>query len=130
MASLLSYYLIKIVPFWGLSLIGTSVVFLTPLIYVTNKELIDHHLANANDVVSAQGAQFRDLASQHTATATSTIKNYAGDYSVKAQELIGSRTGNRSASSSSTLKAEDFPKAPNAAPAANVPASTEQPIAA
>jgi hypothetical protein len=122
----LSYYLIKIVPFWGLALISTSVLFLSPLIYKTNKELIDHHVNNASNIINQQTEQVKQLASHHAARATETTKQYVGDYSAKAQDLIGSR--NRSVSPAITTKpepaqvkkeniptsykSEDFPAAP------------------
>ena len=88
-AAFLSYYLIKIVPFWGLCLIGTTCIYMAPLIYTTNQELIDQHLANAQDVVNQQTNQISDLASHHTKVASDTVKQYAGDYTAKAQEYIG-----------------------------------------
>jgi len=118
LGAFISYYLIKIVPFWGLSLISTSVLFLTPLIYKTNKELIDHHLTNASNVVNQQTEQVKQLASHHAARAADSTKAYAADYSAKAQELIGNARG-RSASpatvkkeSAPAYKSEDFPAAP------------------
>lgn len=120
----LSYYLIKVVPFWGLTLISTSVIFLTPLIYKANQELIDHHIKNASDVINSQTEQVKQLASHHAARATETTKQYAGEYAAKAQEMIGSRS--RSVSPTITkaepapikkenipaYKSEDFPAAP------------------
>jgi hypothetical protein len=118
----LSYYLIKIVPFWGLTLISASVLFLSPLIYKTNKELIDHHVKNASNVINQQTEQVKQLASHHAARATETTKQYVGEYSAKAQEIIGSRS--RSVSPTVTkaepaatkdvpaYKSEDFPAAP------------------
>ncbi|TAQ90006.1 hypothetical protein B7494_g1655 [Chlorociboria aeruginascens] len=126
-----SYYLIKIVPVWGLALISTSVLFLAPLIYKTNKEFIDHHLANASSVVNEQTAQVKQLASQHAARATDVTKQYVGDYSAKAQEMIGARSRSvspiiskteaplKKETNGSSLKADvpaykdtDFPAAP------------------
>ena len=92
-AALLSYWLIKVVPFWGLSLIAVSCIYMGPLIYMTNQELIDHHVKNASDVANAQANQLKDLAGHHTARAQETVKSYAGDYSAKAQEYIGSVRG-------------------------------------
>jgi hypothetical protein len=124
-----SYYLIKVVPLWGLSIIGTSILFLAPLIYKTNQELIDHHVANASKVVNEQTNQVKSLISQQAAQATESTKNLVGDYSAKAQEMIGNARG-RSVSPSlsakpaktesevkkanipSAFKAEDFPVAP------------------
>ena len=64
-----------------------------PLIYMTNKELIDHHVKNASEVANAQANQLKDLAGHHTARAHETVKSYAGDYSAKAQEYMGSARG-------------------------------------
>ena len=117
-----SYFLIKVVPFWGLALISTSTLFLGPLAYKTNKELIDHHLSNVSNVVNEQTEQVRQLASHHAARATDATKQYVGDYSAKAQELIGNARG-RSVSPNAAkketvpvpapkYKSSDFPAAP------------------
>ncbi|KAL6715155.1 hypothetical protein ACLMJK_007419 [Lecanora helva] len=143
-AAFLSYWLIKVVPFWGLSLIGVSCIYLGPLIYMTNKELIDEHLAKASDIANSQANQVRDLAGHHTARAQETVKAYAGDYSAKAQSYIGSAR-NRSTSpevaSSKSManapvksepgtapkySASDFPHAPKQAPTPNVTSHQEQ----
>jgi len=87
--SFLCYWLIKWLPLWGLSLIFTCVLYLAPLIYVTNKEVIDQQLERAGVIINEQAAQVRDLASQQTSRAAETVKSYAEDYSHKAQELMG-----------------------------------------
>ncbi|KAF2092114.1 hypothetical protein K490DRAFT_53261 [Saccharata proteae CBS 121410] len=87
--SVLSYWLIKVVPLWGLTLLGTIAVYLGPLVYLQNKELIDSHLNQANETLSQQASQFKDLAAQHTSRATDTMKTYASEYSTKAQEMMG-----------------------------------------
>ncbi|KAK1752124.1 Reticulon-like protein 1 [Echria macrotheca] len=100
----LSYYLVKIVPYWGLALIATTVVFLTPLIYTTNQELIDSQLKHASEIVNAQTAQLKTVAQKHTEQASQITKQYMGDYTAKAQSLIkGARPD---------VKASDFPAAP------------------
>lgn len=129
-AAFLSYWLIKFVPFWGLSLIAVSCIYMGPLIYMTNKELIDHHVKNASEVANAQANQLLDLAGHHTARAQETVKSYAGDYSAKAQEYMGNVRGrstspevNSSKSKSNApiksgpgsapkYSSEDFPHAP------------------
>ncbi|KAA8571830.1 hypothetical protein EYC84_001795 [Monilinia fructicola] len=120
--SFISYYLIKLIPFWGLTLIATSVLFVSPLIYKTNKEVIDNLLAQISSVVNQQTKQVKQLASQHAAHVAETTKQYAGEYAHKAQEIIGSarsRSGSPVASrvTSPTIKTngtkeEDFPVAP------------------
>ena len=103
---------------WGLALISTSVLFLGPLIYKTNQELIDHHLTNASNIVNQQTEQVKQLASHHASRATDATKQYVGDYSAKAQEYIGSARA-RSVSPTTvkkenvpSYKSEDFPAAP------------------
>jgi len=125
LGAFISYFLIKIVPFWGLTLLSTVIVFLTPLIYKTNKELIDSQIAHASAIVNQQTEQVKQLASHHAARAAETTKSYASDYSSKAQEIISNARGRSSSPSvekksasvplkenSPAFKAEDFPVAP------------------
>ncbi|KFY29977.1 hypothetical protein V493_02181 [Pseudogymnoascus sp. VKM F-4281 (FW-2241)] len=88
-SAFISYHLVKIVPLWGLALIGTSVLFLGPLVYTTNRELIDGQIEQLSQIVNAQTTQVRQMASQHASNAAATTKMYVGDYSAKAQEIIG-----------------------------------------
>ncbi|CAJ2502143.1 Uu.00g049960.m01.CDS01 [Anthostomella pinea] len=113
----ISYYLVKIVPYWGLGLLSTTILFFAPLIYTTNQELIDHHLKNASNIVNNQTEQFRTVASKHTSQATEITKQYMGDYTAKAQQMLrGSRASSPEATSrpapQSGLKDTDFPEAP------------------
>lgn len=119
MSAFLSYWLVKVVPYWGLALIGTTVVFTAPLIYTSNQELIDHHLKNAQEIVNTQTEQLRKVAGTHTARATEVTKQYVGDYTTKAQEMIRGRTASPqtaspapSAPAAPAVKDSDFPAAP------------------
>ncbi|KAI1394061.1 Reticulon-domain-containing protein [Hypoxylon trugodes] len=107
----LSYYLVKIVPYWGLALVSTTLLFFVPLVYTTNQELIDHHLKQASDVIESQTEQLRQVANKHTAQATEITKQYLGDYTAKAQQMIRGQTAS-SKSTQSHLNESDFPKAP------------------
>lgn len=91
-SAFLAYHLVKIVPYWGLALIAATVTFFAPLVYTSNQELIDHHLKQASDVVNTQTEQLRTVASKHTSQATEITKQYIGDYTGKAQELIRGRS--------------------------------------
>ncbi|KAH6632639.1 Reticulon-domain-containing protein [Chaetomium tenue] len=123
-AAFISYYLVKIVPYWGLAVIATTVIFFTPLIYTTNQELIDTQLKHAGEVVNAQTAQLRTVAQKHTEQATQVTKQYMGDYTAKAQALIG---GGRSQGAKPSVKATDFPEAPkdDIKPSVNEPIAPE-----
>jgi len=113
-----SYILIKWLPLWGLTLLFTSAVYLAPLVYIKNKDVIDSHLEHAGNVVGQQANQVKDLAAQHTGTAVGTMRSYAGEYSQKAQTMIGQSrqkiTGvdNGSATAPSSVKSSDLPSAP------------------
>ena len=112
----LAYYLVNIVPYWGLSLIAVTSLFLAPLIYTTNQELIDNTLHQASEIVNTQTAQIRSVASQQTAHATEITKQYMGDYTAKAQELLRGRSASPEVASKAPAakkyEATDFPAAP------------------
>ena len=111
---------------------------------MTNKELIDEHISKASDVVNTQATQVKDLAGHHTARAQETVKAYAGDYSAKAQNYIGSARGRSNSPevaspksmANAPLKSEpgsgpnyspsDFPHAPKQEPTAGVTSHQEQ----
>jgi ABC-type multidrug transport system fused ATPase/permease subunit len=140
-AAFLSYWLIKIVPLWGLSLIGVSVAYLGPLVYISNREIIDEQIAEVQKLINAQANQAKELANQHTSRATGLVKQYANEYSSKAQDYIGSRhaaapvatkvpAANPEPVSPPKFGTTDFPEAPKTEPvaAADAPepaASTE-----
>ncbi|KAF2840168.1 cell lysis protein-like protein [Patellaria atrata CBS 101060] len=109
----LSYYLIKVVPLWGLSLIGTSIVYLGPLIYIKNKDVIDAQLEQGRTIVGQQATQIKDLAAQHTSNASATLKSYTHEYTNKASEYIGNARGR---SASPEVNTKDFPIAPKSDP--------------
>ncbi|KAF2262730.1 hypothetical protein CC78DRAFT_605771 [Lojkania enalia] len=123
-ASFISYFLIKFVPLWGLTLITTTVAYLAPLIYIKNQELIDSYLEQAGHVVNQQATQIRDLAAQHTGNAAKTFQTYAGEYTHKAQETINQYRGR---SASPEIKKEDFPSAPKTEPVAEKPEPVAEP---
>ncbi|KAF2233081.1 hypothetical protein EV356DRAFT_214286 [Viridothelium virens] len=97
-ASLLSYFLIKVMPTWGLGVLAVSTVYFVPLAYISNQEFIDHHLDNAQSVVSQQTNQIRDLAAHHTGRATESVVQATKDYTAKAQEMIGGQKSSAPAS--------------------------------
>ncbi|KAJ4385501.1 hypothetical protein N0V93_009929 [Gnomoniopsis smithogilvyi] len=132
LSAFLSYWLVKIVPYWGLALLATTLLFTVPLVYTSNQELIDHHLKNAQDIVAAQTEQLRQLAGTHTAKATEVTKQYMGDYTSKAQELLRGRQAPASTSTpaapASTVKDSDFPAAPKEDFKAPEPAPVAEPV--
>lgn len=134
--TLLTYFLIKITPAWGLALLFSTLIYFVPLIYITNKDLIDEHLNNATKLVNDQTQQLRNIASQHTSKAMEMGSNTFKDYSAKAQEMIG-QTKNKAVekgvvSPDTANKAEEqlkgAPSAPSTEPAGQ--ASHAEPIPA
>jgi hypothetical protein len=122
--SFIGYWLVKWVPLWGLVLIADSIIFLAPLTYLQNKELIDHHITNAGNVINDQANQMRELAAQHTGLATERMKQYTSEYTKKAQDMIGGGSVSRQKAG---LKTSDFPATPKDEPVSNATASKVEP---
>ncbi|KAJ2902599.1 putative cell lysis protein [Zalerion maritima] len=119
-AAFLSYYLVKIVPYWGLALIGVTTAFFVPLVYTSNQELIDGQLKHAGEILDAQTRQMREVAGKHTAHATEVSKQYLGDYTTKAQAMLRGRSASPEALSKPAKKEyqdTDFPAPPKDEPA-------------
>jgi len=116
LSAFVTYYLIKLLPFWGLSLLFTCVIFLGPLIYIENKEMIDAQLENAGNIIGHQTSQIKDLTAQHTSKGLETMKQYTGTATAKAQEMVGSARQKIPSPTTTTGKAPvqegDFPSAP------------------
>jgi hypothetical protein len=91
--ALTTYFLIKVTPAWGLALLFTTAVYFIPLVYISNKELIDGHLDNASTIINQQTQQVRDLASQHTSKAAEITSSTFKEYSARAQEALGQAKG-------------------------------------
>lgn len=121
--------MIKLLPAWGFALFSTFVIFLVPLVYTSNKELIDEQLAHASNVVNEQTKQVQELAAQHTSKGLESVKQYAGDYGsvasdyiYKSRQKIPLPAANGSSTNGSAVKDNDFP----AAPKTDLPASSAE----
>jgi hypothetical protein len=98
-----------------MALISTCVIFLGPLIYIENKELIDGQLQQASDVIGQQTSQLRDLTAQHTSKGLDTMKQYTGTAAARAQDLVGTarqKIPTPATSTKTTTQESDFPAAP------------------
>lgn len=109
----ISYYLVKLMPFWGLTLTAVTALFVVPLIYTSNQELIDNQLKHASDIIGEQTSQLRSVAGKQTAQATELTKQYLGDYTAKAQQLLGRSSTDDSMTPKPVVKEADFPAAPS-----------------
>lgn len=112
-----------------MALLTTSIIYLAPLVYLQNKELIDGQLEHASNVIGQQTAQVRDLAGEHAGKGFETIKSYTSDYTAKAGELVGNArqkiplpAGLASETKPANgIKEGDFP----AAPGSDLPSAAE-----
>jgi len=107
LAALGSYGLIKIVPFWGLSLIGTCVLYMAPLLYMKNRGTIKAQLQRIEQVVTRQAYQLKDITAQQASRATETAQNLASDASSKAQQIAGSTKTSGPSMTNSSIRYED-----------------------
>lgn len=88
--AVLSYFLVKVTPYWGLALLGVTAVYFVPLVYITNKDLIDTQLNNASSIITEQATQVRDMAAQQANQAFEATSSATTQYVNKAQEMMGS----------------------------------------
>jgi hypothetical protein len=119
-------------------LLGVTIAYLGPLIYISNQEIIDEQIAEIQQLLNSQANHAKELANQQTTRATGLVKQYANDYTTKAHEYIGNR---RSASpevakapavkvepaSPAKIQTTDFPEAPKTEPVAATPESEVEP---
>ncbi|KAG5914712.1 hypothetical protein E4U42_000348 [Claviceps africana] len=140
-----SYHLVKLVPYWGLAILATTVAFFVPLVYTTNQELIDQQLKNASEAICAQTAQVRSVAQKQADHIAAMSKQYAGNYTGKVQEMLRGRGAASSSPASSPqqpastvstahptsaapIKQPEFPVAPTEEPELKKVAEPQDPI--
>ena len=111
-AAIIGYFLVKVTPKWGLLLLSTFVVYLTPLVYIKNKDFIDQHLNNATNIASKQTAQLRQVAAQNANKAMEATSSATSQYVSVAQEYIGS--AKKTAVDKGYISKETAEKAPGA----------------
>ncbi|EUC40322.1 hypothetical protein COCMIDRAFT_9775 [Bipolaris oryzae ATCC 44560] len=124
-ASLISYFLIKWVPLWGLGLIATHIAFLGPLIYIKNKDVIDAQLEKGYTIANQQAQQVKGLANQHAENAMKTVQGYTQQATAKAQETVNQYRGR---SASPEVKKQTLPNAPKHEPIAESSSEEEDDV--
>ncbi|KAM0718437.1 hypothetical protein Q7P37_005507 [Cladosporium fusiforme] len=87
--TLIGYFLVKVTPMWGLALLSTVVLYLAPLIYIKNKDLIDGQLNQAADIANKQTEQLRQVAAKNTNKAFEATSSATSQYVSMAQEYMG-----------------------------------------
>lgn len=109
-AAFIAYYLVKLVPYWGLAVLANTVLFFVPLIYTTNQELIDNQLRSASNVINAQTNQVRDVTQKQIGHVSDITKQYAGDYTAKVQDLLRGRSQSPEVASKRAAPIDSTPK--------------------
>ncbi|PHH60774.1 hypothetical protein CDD81_1171 [Ophiocordyceps australis] len=118
-AAFVLYHLAKLVPYWGLAIMATTVTFFVPLVYKSNQEVIDSQIKNASEMIGAQTAQFRNVAQKQANHLTTVSKQYAGDYTGKVQEMLRGRGATPTAASTKPSLPDvqpEFPSPPEEEP--------------
>lgn len=133
---------------WGMALLSTCVIYLLPLVYVSNKELIDGHLENTGRIISEQTQQVKAMAGEHAGKGFETVKSYTNDYTNKASEYVGksrqkipatpgqSQTQSQTSVPSmqtqsqpqSAVQENDFPSAPKSELPSDSPITQQEPL--
>ncbi|KAK7403118.1 hypothetical protein QQX98_011108 [Neonectria punicea] len=122
-AAFISYFLVKLVPYWGLAVISASVIFFVPLVYTSNQEIIDTQIQHASDLINSQTAQVKDVASKQLGQVSALGKQYVGDYTGKVQDLFS-----KPASRQIIIKPEPVAKEPEFPnPPTEDPVKSEEP---
>ncbi|KAJ5169944.1 Reticulon [Penicillium coprophilum] len=131
-AAFTGYWLIRFIPFWGLAVIAVTTTYFTPLIYISNREIIDEQIANVQEIINSQTNQLRDMAGERTSHATGLMKQYVGEYSSKAHEYIGSRrsTSPEATKLASPVKREIVADSAKTEPIADFTAPVTAPVTA
>lgn len=117
-------------------MITVTTAYFGPLVYISNREIIDEQISNVQAMISSQTHQLKDMAGERTSHATDLMKQYVGEYSSKAQEYIGRRSASPEVTKVPTpvktepvsqpqIKTEDFPEAPKVEPIAQSVESVE-----
>ncbi len=109
---MVSYFLIKLVPLWGLGLIATTIAFLGPLVYLKNQEIIDAQLDKVYNIANKQAQQVKTLANQHAGNAVKTVQGYTQQATARAQETVNQYRGRSDSAQTTQVKKENFPAAP------------------
>ena len=82
--SFLAYKLIRYVPLWGLALVGTTMAFTIPPLYLRNQKVIDHHIHTAQSIAAEKAAYARNMAGQQVGVVSERAKMVTSEWGKKA----------------------------------------------
>ncbi|KAI5310071.1 hypothetical protein KEM55_001823 [Ascosphaera atra] len=116
--ALTAYFLVLFLPLWGLAIIGTTCAYFTPLIYITNKDLIDAEIEDLNVLLNAQIQHLKETVSHRTTHAHDSLRKYVDDCQARVHDFVVAKT-------QALNKAAHSAHARRAAAAANAAATTK-----
>jgi hypothetical protein len=82
--SFLAYKLVRFIPLWGLTLIGTLLAFAIPPIYLRNQQVIDEHIAQAQNLAAEKVTFARDIAGEKVGAVSENVKQVTSEWGKKA----------------------------------------------
>jgi hypothetical protein len=82
--SFIAYKLVRYIPLWGLTLIGTVLAFTIPPLYLRNQEAIDQHIAQAQNLAAEKVSIARDMAGEKVGVVSENVKTVTSEWGKKA----------------------------------------------
>ncbi|KAI5302139.1 hypothetical protein KEM56_000998 [Ascosphaera pollenicola] len=86
--ALTAYFLVLYFPLWLLAIFGVTFTYFAPLIYITNKGLIDAEIDDLNLLLNAQIQHVKDLFVHHSNRAHSLVRNFVDEKQSQAHEFV------------------------------------------
>lgn len=83
-----AYFLVLYLPLWVLAIFGTTCAYFAPLIYISNKALIDAEIEDMNLLLNAQIQHIKDVVLHHVNRAHSTVRNFVDEKQNQAHEFV------------------------------------------
>ena len=82
--SFLAYKLVRYIPLWGLSLMGTLLAFILPPLYLRHQEVIDKHIEQAQHMAAQKVKFAQDMAGEKVGVVSERAKSVTSEWGKKA----------------------------------------------
>lgn len=82
--SFLAYKLVRYIPLWGLTLIGATMAFALPPLYLRNQKIIDQHIAQAQNLAAEKANYARNIAGEKVGVVAERARVVTSDLGKKA----------------------------------------------
>ncbi|KAI5291263.1 hypothetical protein KEM54_005655 [Ascosphaera aggregata] len=90
--ALTAYFLVLFFPLWLLAIFGTTFAYFAPLIYITNKGLIDAEIEDLHLLINTQVQHIKDLLIHHSTRAQSSVRKFVDDKQSQAHDFVVARS--------------------------------------